>query len=467
MTRTSPTAAATALLLLNRSATAFQQCYYSSPISAAPPSRRILSGHRGGVIINRLDQSAESSFILFSAPPTSTSSLESIPSLESILDDGNGHINSELASAIYEWETAHTQTASGTIKEQFSTRDGLRLVDEQVRVVLNSIMLDDDDDEDNKATLSYNDLVQEGIIALLRAMSTFPSYKKSNTAAATTTTFKQYAKETIHSSFLQFVATSSRPIRLPLSLQTTLEAANTAAATLRNKLGKEPSLVQVANAINVKPHQLALYRKLYRKMVGRVGAFVSMEDGLEVYDPSLAGYVGTGLRPRSDSDNASASSSSSTLKASPTVITPSEVAGASSAVITASDDPTTSTLYQVNTQEDDWERQPPERIVAPLRDVLTDTEEINNPLSYTHHFILNEELNIFLSETLSSVEMEVIQLRFGLVDSKHGGRGWSAQAIGERLGLDREEVVKIASVALDKLRKAAATDDDAFVEVSL
>lgn len=189
MTRTSPTAAATAFLLLNCSATAFQQCYYSSPISAAPLSRRIMSsGHRGGVI-------------LFSAPPTSsTSSLESIPSLESILDDGNGHINSELASAIYEWETAHTQTASGSIKEQFSTRDGLRLVDEQVRVVLNSIMLDDDNDEDNKATLSYNDLVQEGIIALLRAMSTFPNYKKSNTAA-TTTTFKQYAKETIHSSF--------------------------------------------------------------------------------------------------------------------------------------------------------------------------------------------------------------------------------------------------------------------------
>jgi hypothetical protein len=192
-----------------------------------------------------------------------------------------------------------------------------------------------------------------------------------------------------------------------------------------------------------------------------------MEDGLEVYDPSLAGYVGTGLRPRSDSDNASASSSSSTLKTSRTVIAPSEVDGASSAVITASDDSTTSTLYQVNTQEDDWERQPPERIVAPLRDVLTDTEEINNPLSYTHHFILNEELNIFLSETLSSVEMEVIQLRFGLVDSKHGGRGWSAQAIGERLGLDREEVVKMASVALGKLRKAAAADDDAFVEVSL
>jgi DNA-directed RNA polymerase sigma subunit (sigma70/sigma32) len=146
----------------------------------------------------------------------------------------------------------------------------------------------------------------------------------------------------------------------------------------------------------------------------------------------------------SDEDDASSSSTSST--------TPADVP---------------STLLQLNTQEDDWTRQPPERSVAPLRDVFTDTEEINNPLSYTHHFILNEELNQFLCETLSTVELEVIQLRFGLVDSKYGGRGWSAQDIGERVGMEREEVVKVASVALEKLRQAAAADDDAFVEVSL
>ena len=105
--------------------------------------------------------------------------------------------------------------------------------------------------------------------------------------------------------------------------------------------------------------------------------------------------------------------------------------------------------------------------MAPLRDVLTDKEEINNPLSYTHHFLLNEELNEFLCGTLSSVELEVIQLRFGLVDSKYGGRGWSAHDIGVRMGMEREEVVKVASIALEKLRKAAADDDDAFVEVSL
>jgi len=418
--------AAAALLLLNHRATAFQ-C--GAPINNVCRASAQTNHHQ----------------ILFSA------TLDSIPLLESILEDGDGHINSALASAIYEWETAHTQTAPGSIKKEFSTRDGLRLVDELAREVLDSLE-SNNDDGGKKSTISYNDLVQEGMIALLRAMSTYTNYTSLGTKNKSITTFEQYAKEAIHSSFLQFLATTSRPIRLPASLQTTLEAANTAAKYLRNKLGKEPSLAQVAKEVNVNPEQLALYRKLYRKMVGRVGTFVSMEDGLEVYDPSLAGYVGNGLRARSDSDAVTSSDEDDASSSSTTSTTPADVP---------------STLLQLNTQEDDWTRQPPERSVAPLRDVFTDTEEINNPLSYTHHFILNEELNQFLCETLSTVELEVIQLRFGLVDSKYGGKGWSAQDIGERVGMEREQVVKVASVALEKLRQAAAADDDAFVEVSL
>ena len=441
----SASSAAAALLLLNHSAYAFQ----CTPIIAL----------RASAHINHHQQ-----ILLFSA--TLNDPLASIPSLESILDDGHGHINSALASAIYEWETAHTQSASSSVTKEFSTRDGLRLVDELAREILNSLESDDDDDDETttdklgrkKSTISYNDLVQEGMFALLRAMSTYTNYKSlgRNKKNKSIITFEQYAKEAIHSSLLQFLATSSRPIRLPMSLQTTLEAANTAAKYLRNKLGKEPSLVQVAKEVNVKPEQLALYRKLYRKMVGRVGTFVSMEDGLEVYDPSLAGFnVGTGLRPRSDSEAAAGGSDNEDASSSSTTTT------------SSSSDDSSSTLLQLNTQEDDWTRQPPERIVAPLRDVFTDTEEINNPLSYTHHFIINEELNQFLCETLTNVELEVIQLRFGLIDSKYGGKGWSSHDIGERVGMEHEEVVKVASVALEKLRQAAASDDDAFVEVSL
>mmetsp|Transcript_16439 Transcript_16439/g.24421 ORF Transcript_16439/g.24421 Transcript_16439/m.24421 type:complete len:167 (-) Transcript_16439:976-1476(-) len=122
--------AAAALLLLNHRATAFQ-C--GAPINNAINNARGASAHS-----NHHHQ------ILFSA------TLDSIPLLESILEDGDGHINSALASAIYEWETAHTQTAPGSIKKEFSTRDGLRLVDELAREVLDSLESNSDENDGKK-----------------------------------------------------------------------------------------------------------------------------------------------------------------------------------------------------------------------------------------------------------------------------------------------------------------------------
>eukprot|EP00579_Thalassiosira_antarctica_P005750 CAMPEP_0201888884 /NCGR_PEP_ID=MMETSP0902-20130614/28651_1 /ASSEMBLY_ACC=CAM_ASM_000551 /TAXON_ID=420261 /ORGANISM="Thalassiosira antarctica, Strain CCMP982" /LENGTH=403 /DNA_ID=CAMNT_0048419275 /DNA_START=343 /DNA_END=1554 /DNA_ORIENTATION=- len=364
-----------------------------------------------------------------------TAALDSIPSLESILEDGNGQINSNLAQAIYEWELAHSK---GQANKQFSTRDGLRLVDDLARDILSSLS-----DDDGKSGISYADLVQEGMIALMRAMSTYDNYKSHTKSSSTLSTFEEYTKESIHSSFLHFLAHSSRPIRLPLSLQTTLETANVAAEKLRETLGKEPSLVQVAKEVKIAPEQLALYRKLYRTMVSRAGTFVSVEDGMEVYDPTFAGVgMGTGLRARRDLES---------------VVNGGDHVGEQGGGSEASSDESLS-----NSQEDDWSSS--SRVVAPLKDVLTDTEEINNPLSYTHHHLLNEELNEFLHETLTNEELTVIQLRFGLVDSKYGGKGWTANEIGHRMGLPHEDVVRVASGALEKLRKA---DSDAFVEVSL
>eukprot|EP00581_Thalassiosira_minuscula_P018091 CAMPEP_0183711764 /NCGR_PEP_ID=MMETSP0737-20130205/7172_1 /TAXON_ID=385413 /ORGANISM="Thalassiosira miniscula, Strain CCMP1093" /LENGTH=435 /DNA_ID=CAMNT_0025940331 /DNA_START=195 /DNA_END=1505 /DNA_ORIENTATION=+ len=390
-----------------------------------------------------------------------TASLDSIPSLESILDDGHGHINANLAQAIYEWETAHNDGHANILKNQFSSRDGLRLVDELAREILSSLIdTNDDNDDDNedgaarKSGISYSDLVQEGMIALLRALSTYDNYKShkssnSNNVQKKLSNFEEYAKDAIHSSFLHYLATSSRPIRLPLQLQVTLQKANAAADKLRTKLNKEPSLVQVAKEVNVKPEQLALYRKLYRGLVSRAEAFVSVEDGMEVYDPTLAGVgMGTGVHARKDFD----------------------VVGGSTSM-TAGGGSGKSALG--NSQEDNWERDPPERSVTPLRDVLTDKEEINNPLSYTHHELLNEELEHFLEEMLSPEELTIIQLRFGLVDSKYGGKGWTAKDIGKRMGMTREEVVRVASGALEKLRRGSNSllydvdFEDAFVEVSL
>ncbi|KAL3780581.1 hypothetical protein HJC23_004173 [Cyclotella cryptica] len=368
----------------------------------------------------------------------------STTSLESILDDGKGHVNSKLAQAIFEWEKCHAQTPTA-MKKQFSTRDGLRLVDESARDILSSITTDSQTSSSStaKQTVSYNDLVQEGMVALLRSMSTYNNYKSHSKPTQTQknqqeTTFQQYAQQTIQSALLHYIAHTSRPISLPQTLQTTLQSANAAAAQLRKTQGSEPSLLQVANAIQIPPEKLALYRKLHRTIVGRMETFVSVEDGMEVYDPTRAGSM---TRVKFTEDDGT---------------------GGGVDTIPEESDGRNSIL-----PEDDWEMQPPERIVAPLRDVISDTEEINNPALYTHHLRMTKELEDFLCETLTEVELEVIQLRFGLVESRFGGRGWSAGQIGERMGMTKEEVVGVASGALEKLRKAATGEDDPFVEVSL
>ena len=304
--------------------------------------------------------------------------------------------------------------------------------------------------------LSYNDLVQEGMISLLRAMSTYDNYKQHNSKVST---FEEYAKQSITSSFLQYMAQSSQ-IRLPLSIQTTLQSANVAATKLRQRLGREPTLTQVANEVNVDPEKLLLYRKLYKSKHGR-DAYVSVEDGLEIYDPTLSGVgEGYGLSSRIDTDNGDKKVDSST----------SDSSTASTTSVDILSDNEQELLAQINFQEDDWTNDPPERSVSPLKDVLTDTEELNNPLSYTHHYLINEELNEFLKETLTEEELIIIQLRFGLVDSKYGGKGWSSKDIGVRLNMDHDEVVTIASEALEKLRmnkEEMENDNDAYVEVSL
>lgn len=392
------------------------------------------------------------SLVVKHRPPTvlATGALESMPAVESILGDGHGQVNSHLAQAIYEWELAHQD--GGQVKnhhERFSARDGIRLVEELAQELLSS----PSDGAGTASGVTKADLVQEGMIALLDAMATYDNYT-THTASASVSTLEEYARESVHSAFLHFLAHSSRPLRLPLSLQTTLQTANDAAAALRRVLGREPTLSQVAEDIDIAPARLALYRKLYRSMVSRAGTFVSMEDEMEVCDPTRAGAgMGAGLRVRREAPSAA------------------RPAGGRDTFSPSRVDADARELLRLNSQGGDWTIDTPARVVAPLKDVLTDTEEINNPLPYTQHSLLNDELDEFLLATLTAEELTVIQLRFGLAESRHGGKGWTTSQISTRLGLPHEEVVRLASCALEKMRKAAPSnwdeDDEAFVEVSL
>lgn len=80
-----------------------------------------------------------------------------ISELHSILDDGHGHINSELARGIWDWENTHFQPSKNdpfpAKRLKYGTRDGLRMIDQIAKSM--------DDGE------RYADLVQEGVVALM------------------------------------------------------------------------------------------------------------------------------------------------------------------------------------------------------------------------------------------------------------------------------------------------------------
>jgi RNA polymerase sigma factor (sigma-70 family) len=82
-----------------------------------------------------------------------------IAELHSILDDGAGHINADLARSIWQWENSHFISNNDddpypAKRFKYSTRDGLRLVDEMARSI-----------GDGRR---YPDMVQEGVVALMR-----------------------------------------------------------------------------------------------------------------------------------------------------------------------------------------------------------------------------------------------------------------------------------------------------------
>jgi len=81
-----------------------------------------------------------------------------IAELHSILDDGQGHINSDLARSIWQWENSHFHSQNDdpfpAKRLQYSTRDGLRLIDDIARQF----------DVGNR----HADLAQEGVVALMK-----------------------------------------------------------------------------------------------------------------------------------------------------------------------------------------------------------------------------------------------------------------------------------------------------------
>ncbi len=143
-----------------------------------------------------------------------------ISEIHSILDDGEGHINSDLARSIWQWENKHFQNPNEddpfpAKRLKYSTRDGLRLVEDVVQI------------KNGSGTKErYADLVQEGVVALMKctvlwdeAYSSLESSKEDTTIA-----FESFARGHIESAVSKALNETTRdnvgsPTRIEINLE--------------------------------------------------------------------------------------------------------------------------------------------------------------------------------------------------------------------------------------------------------
>lgn len=129
---------------------------------------------------------------------SSDTDLDIASELHSILDDGHGHINSDLARSIWQWENARFHSSSDdpypAKRLKYSTRDGLRLVDSIAKKV-----------NSRGAGYRHSDLVQEGMVALMRCTVLWDEEqfrlskdsKRGEKGAAETESFEAFARKSI------------------------------------------------------------------------------------------------------------------------------------------------------------------------------------------------------------------------------------------------------------------------------
>ena len=96
--------------------------------------------------------------------------------------------------------------------------------------------------------LSFSDLVQEGNFGLMRATMKF-DYRRGNK-------FSTYATWWIRQAITRALADKGRTVRLPVHIVERLGTIKRTASDLRQELGREPELAELAAAVGLTEHEL-------------------------------------------------------------------------------------------------------------------------------------------------------------------------------------------------------------------
>lgn len=342
-----------------------------------------------------------------SSSDNTDSSKDPFEGISHLLDDGKGHIRPELATSIFNWEQEHREK-DHLAKFEYSTRAGLRLVDEIAKSLLltttsSSSSTSTTTSNDRTAT-TYSDLVQEGIVALMYAMTKYDNSLQEES-------FHHYARRHIANTLQKVLAQESNVMTVPTHVLELLKRAKRKRQALFSKTGREPTTAEIATLLDISAQQLELYYILF-------GSALSVERTMEIYDPLLENKATFADQQEWEHEHG----------------------------ISLNEE----NVPQEEEQEGDDEMYIHlESVAAPLRDMIIDKDRFDNPNDVLVEEMLHDDVQEFLKKTLSERELQVIEWRFGLLN---GGKVTSLEDIGTILGISAGRVAQIEEQAMEKLK---------------
>jgi RNA polymerase sigma factor (sigma-70 family) len=364
------------------------------------------------------------------SPPQQQQQVEVADNNRLIFQDSSGTINRQLAESLWDWEQEHRKRKQLPPLKS-SVRAGLRWVHEAVEQALQQ----NHPRRHHHQQQEYSDLVQEGLGALMEAMSQFD--EKKHTAG-----WETYARTHIQRVITTALDRDEHPIRLPPVVRKVVNQARAARLELLNKYqtSSNPNRVitvdMIAKHIKIEPEQLKKYLQWYNRYTSSSNA-MPLESTVEILHPMLEDSGPHFV----DIDDWESQQSHLLIHNGP-----------------GDDDVLIQDYYldePLETEGDDdaW-IQEHAQIAGRLQDMIPDSKTTTEPKSFDDRVLedlIRENLGSFLHSNLKEDELTVVQMAFGL----EGRQPASFRQMAAALNLaDKKDASQLLEQALSKLRQA-------------
>ena len=354
-------------------------------------------------------------------------------------------MNRELAEQFYKWEQDKRRRKSLEPLD-FSMRTGLRWVHEAATNQLSRSTGTTASSSNTVESALYSDLVQEGLSALLQAMSTYDTSRVDES-------WDDYAQRRIAKAVTKSLEQEEHLIRLPQAVRKVIGTAREAYRVLRGRDQTKPvTLDMVAKQLGMSPNELEEYLQWYNRYTNtKSSSVVSLESTVEISHPMLDDSDPHFV----DVDDWERGHHGSMLDASKTRSGKATQRGAETNdamdILEYLDD------YRETEGDDDAWIQEHEQVAGLLQDVIPDKEDARKSLmdptldDDVLADVIRENLGSFLQTNLEPNELRIVQMTFGL----EGRQPASFRQMASELKLqDKGQAVQLLETALDKLREA-------------